>query len=445
MKADEAVPPANNTGHRLSGPLQLLAYLLDLCHQQTSILIKKINMVDWIKQEEACEKLGIQRQTLYAYVSRGQIEVRKDDRNTGRSLYRMDDVTALLMKRSRGRTRKTIAASTMAWGEPIINTRISTISHGRLFYRGQDALVLSENAIFEDVARLLWDADERPVFPAYPPITMEGTPRARAYATLGFAAEAGAPGQALSPVMMYREAAAHIGRIASSFIPELNDQDNAAPLHERMARAWHCEDKTDLIRQCLVLLADQELTTSAFAARVTASTGATLGACALAGLAAFSGPLHGDAPLRVQHLLEGAHRDGVQPAVRRWMSGGQPLPGFGHPLYPDGDPRAARLLSGFTPSDITCELISYVHDLTGLPPTIDVALAALSEYCALPQGGPFFLFAIARSVGWMAHAIEQITTGSMLRPRAHYIGPSIAHGRRSSRSDAEDKDGGTED
>jgi len=108
------------------------------------------------------------------------------------------------------------------------------------------------------------------------------------------------------------------------------------------------------------------------------------------------------------------------------MSSSKTLAGFGHELYPQGDPRAADLLAAFQPSDATKALIDCVERLTGLKPNTDVALAALVEYCQLPEGAAFALFAIGRSVGWIAHSVEQIMDGSHLRPRAHYTGPAIA-------------------
>jgi citrate synthase len=80
------------------------------------------------------------------------------------------------------------------------------------------------------------------------------------------------------------------------------------------------------------------------------------------------------------------------------------------------------------PSQTTGELIACVDTSTGMQPTIDIALAALVENCDLQRDAAFALFAIARSVGWAAHSIEQMTSGSLLRPRAHYIGPAVAEG-----------------
>ncbi|MGI4801432.1 MAG: citrate/2-methylcitrate synthase [Janthinobacterium lividum] len=376
-------------------------------------------------QEEATAALGVRRQTLYAYASRGRIQVCADPNNPRRNLYSAVDVAALLRKRDRGRAHDRIAASTMSWGEPIIDTQISTIWRGRLFYRGQDALRLAATATLEQAAMLLWTVKTPPHFPTEPPEVAHPLSKARACASLGIAAAEGHPAQGLSAAAMKTEAAGLVGRLASALV-ELSDDE--APLHLRLAAAWGCEGQASLLRRALVLLADQELSSSAFAARVAASTGGSMGAAALSGLATLSGPLHGDAPVQVGALLANVRLGGAEPTVRRWLADGVKLPGFGHDLYPEGDPRAAELLSAFESSAAVQALIETVGRLTGLQPTIDVALASLAEQCRLPEGGTFALFAIGRSVGWMAHAIEQVTTGSLLRPRARYCGPEIVEG-----------------
>ncbi len=419
-------------------------------------------------QEEACAALDVRKQTLYAYVSRGQIAVRRDAARVGRNQYSVSDVVTLLDKRRRGRARTTIAASTMAWGEPIVDTRISTVVRGRLYYRGHDAVRLSKTITLEDVARRLWqkgplhdaarleagfepeaietgnghasadDCDDQrddarataPSFPGIPHGLAVASPIARAYAALALAASEGLASNTQGFPGMHAEAARLVGALASGFVRfDAAAAQDARPLHRRLADAWDAAPHADLLRQALVLLADQELTTSAFAVRVAASTGASLGACALAGLAALSGPLHGGAPARVRAFLDDARRDGIENRVKQAIDEADktatPLSGFGHPLYPQGDPRAVSLLAAFPVPAPIQDIIAYVDRHTDRKPTIDVALVALVEYCNLPNDAAFALFAIARSVGWMAHAIEQVSSGTLLRPRARYIGPKI--------------------
>ena len=392
-------------------------------------MIDPINQKNWMTQEQACAALGVRKQTLYAYVSRGQIEVQSDPHNANRNLYRSADIATLLKKRGLGRARKNIAASTMAWGEPIIDTSISTIVRGRLYYRGHDAVTLAASATLEETARLLWDMTELPRFPSFEPVAFNGPIDARVYAALARDASNDRAESAHDAAQRAAQAATLVGRLASNFVDLRADDDG--PLHRRIADAWGVAQHADLLRRVLVLLADQELTSSSFAARVAASTGASLGACMIAGLAAFSGPLHGNAIVRVVQFIDEAKRSGSEAVVRRLIADGEPLPGFGHELYPQGDPRAADLLAAFDAPGAARELIDCVERLTGKQPAIDMALAALVEHCGLPDGAAFALFATARSVGWMAHSIEQIAEGFLLRPRAHYVGPVHATPRKS--------------
>jgi citrate synthase len=174
------------------------------------------------------------------------------------------------------------------------------------------------------------------------------------------------------------------------------------------------------VRQALVLVADHELNASTFVTRVAASTGASVAASLLAGLGALSGPRHGGAGAALLALLDEAGRIGAAPAVAAWLARGRQLPGFGHPLYPQGDVRAAALLGGLAVDQLTEELREAARAATGALPNIDFALAALTRSCGLPPGAPLALFTLGRSVGWAAHAIEQITTGALIRPRARY-------------------------
>ena len=142
----------------------------------------------------------------------------------------------------------------------------------------------------------------------------------------------------------------------------------------------------------------------------------------LAGLSALSGPRHGGAAERMIELVEEAERSGAERAVGRWLAREQRLPGFGHPLYPEGDPRASALLDGFGLDALFASLRDVMEDATGDLPNVDFALAALARVYRLPRDAPFRLFALGRSIGWAAHAIEQAASDQLIRPRALYNG-----------------------
>ena len=175
----------------------------------------------------------------------------------------------------------------------------------------------------------------------------------------------------------------------------------------------------------LVLHADHELNASTFAARVAVSTGASLSAGTLAALATLSGPQHGGASSVVTALVDDlAGAEGsISEALRDWLGEGREVPGFGHRLYPNGDIRARALLGRVAIPAGYAEVRAAAEDLIGEGPNVDFALAALAAAHDLPPAAPMEIFALARSIGWLAHMLEQADTGSIIRPRARYTGP----------------------
>ena len=129
---------------------------------------------------------------------------------------------------------------------------------------------------------------------------------------------------------------------------------------------------------------------------------------------------------RVAALAAQARRDGAEAAVRARLALGSPIPGFGHPLYPDGDPRARALFEALEPPGDYEHVRAAAFAIAGVRPNIDFALCALAEALGLPDDAPFQIFALARSTGWIAHALEQLAAGRLIRPRARYVGPPPA-------------------
>lgn len=376
-------------------------------------------MASWMSMDEACRLLGVRAQTVYAYVSRGKLEVMPDPADTRRSLYRADDVAALARRKQAGRKHETVAANTLSGAEPSIPTALSAFFRGRPYYRGQDAVTLAASASLEDVAQLLWGAAQAVDFSSSTPLRAGKTGRVAAFTTLAGLAAVGHSTQGRLTRVLHEEGQALVGQLANAF----GAQQARQPLHVRFAQGWKQPAKVaELLRTAMVLLADHELTSSAFAARIAASTGASLPACLLAGLTTLSGPLHGDASGRVHSLFSDVERLGEDKVVDHHLSTGSPLPGFGHHLYPDGDPRAAALLALFEPPQAIARFIRKVTRLTGQQPNIDVVLAALVARHRLPADAAFGLFATARSVGLLAHCLEQLGTAQVIRPRGRYVG-----------------------
>ena len=259
---------------------------------------------------------------------------------------------------------------------------------------------------------MLWEAAP----PAFAVVPASDDGPAMALARL---ADRDAPMLGRSRAAWMRDAAMAVAALAAS----LGATASGAALHHRLAARWGLDASgTDLVRRALVLLADHELNPSTFATRVAAATGGAVAAAMLAGLGALSGPRHGGAGAATARLARDAQGD-VTAALADWLARDHPLPGFGHPLYPGGDPRAAALLARIALPDDLADLRDAVAGATGARPNIDFALLALTRAARLPDDAPFRLFAIGRSVGWAAHAMEQVASGHPIRPRAIYRGP----------------------
>jgi len=179
-----------------------------------------------------------------------------------------------------------------------------------------------------------------------------------------------------------------------------------------------------------VLCADHELNVSSFVARCAASAGASPYDVVSAAVATLKGYKHGGAAERVTGLLAEAETPKRSRAlVASRLRRGEALPGFGHPLYAAGDPRASLLLRLAASSGNEAEwrairnLARAGSELLQDHPNLDFGLAAVTRTYRLPAQAPVLLFALGRTVGWIAHAIEEYARGQLIRPRARYTGP----------------------
>jgi len=379
---------------------------------------------------EAAAELGVSRATLYAYVSRGMIG---SEAKIGRRerLYRAEDVRALLERRDKGKSADEAAEGALHLGLPILSSAITMIADDRLSYRGRDAVELARETSLESIATLLWNCKDDPFVDAVPllPKLLGPTPIARAMHALAQASASDAQAFDLSPHGMARTGA-RILRLLSAALTDM--PPSRLPIHEQLGRAFGRPrlGVLGVVRTILVLLADHELNPSTFAARIAASTGANPYLATLAGLATLQGPKHGGGIDRVLAFLdESASSRTPGEAVERRLKRAERMPGFGHPLYPSGDPRAIAVLekleavAGDEPMMARIrDILDAAQSLAGLRPNIDFAVGAAIRVFAWPDDAGLALFAVARASGWIAHAIEQTADQRAIRPRARYVG-----------------------
>ena len=390
--------------------------------------------------------LGVQRASLYSYVSRGLL---KAQRLVGRrgNVYLLSDVQRLVRQRQAVRNPAQLAQSTLDWGQAVLDSAITLVRNGQLYYRGHSAVQLAQSATLEETAMLLWQqssagptgVDEAPARQG-----ARHMPRSAAQALATWFGMATVPRNHLALLHCMGDVLLGLPPPASASSSRPSAQTvTLAPLHQRLAASWQIAadsdakvDATNVLRSALVLCADHELNASSFATRVVASTGASLHASVGAGLAALSGPLHGGMTRHISAHWDEWHgrppkaalAASLQALLEARQTGQTPhyMAGFGHPLYPSGDPRSAYLLA-LLPFDSRREnLIDQVHATTGLHPSLDYSLVAIERALRLPPGAAFVLFALGRTVGWIAHALEQQATGQLIRPRAQYTGAQPA-------------------
>ncbi|HEY8379970.1 MAG TPA: citrate/2-methylcitrate synthase, partial [Nannocystis sp.] len=377
----------------------------------------------------------------------------RSERGEGRERrYSREDLERLKARRDARSGHGAVAAGALRWGEPVLESGLTAIEATGPRYRGHRAVELAETVGFEAVAELLWTGTLPPEEPRWP-VPGLGL-RASALAgllpadppplvTLALAVPALAAadpdryGQA--PEVELGRARALILRMAALAGAGADVTRARAALAEGgVARALLVSlgvpasgRAQALVNRALVLSADHELNVSAFAVRVAASAGADLYACVSAGLAALSGPRHGGMVDRVEALVAEVGRpERARAVVQDRARRGEKVPGFGHPLYPEGDPRGALLLAAaleFAPRSAkvraAAALSEAMQEAGRERPSLDFGLMATGAALGLPPRTAVAMFAIVRAAGWLAHALEQRAAGFLLRPRARYVGP----------------------
>jgi citrate synthase len=395
----------------------------------------------WMSAEEAARALRVNRSTLYAYVSRGFV---RSEARAGRSRerrYSREDVEALHRRTEERRDPEKAPRRALHWGVPVLESAITLIADGRLYYRGHDATELAHSRTVDEVASLIWTGS----FAASIAHRGHRVRVPHAAAALPFVARAQSALAAVSasdPVAFDRRphAVAQTARRILTLLASVAARSTqvAETIDLTLARAWtdgHASDAA-LIRAALILSADHELNVSSFTARCVASAGSNPYAVVIAGLAAIEGTKHGGVGIRVESLLRTLRRTRpVRSALAERLRRGESLDGFGHPLYRDGDPRAIALMKLLRQHYARSLELSFAEDvlraaesLLNERPTIDFVLAVLARVLRLPEGSSLTLFAIGRTIGWLGHAIEQYGQPGIIRPRARYVGPPLLPG-----------------
>jgi citrate synthase len=408
-------------------------------------------VTEWIGAAEAAERLGIKQASLYAYVSRGFLNRRRDADGRA-SIFDSGEIEELARK---GRPRRSGGPA-----ELVIETAVTEIRDSTLRYRGRDATDLAMHRSFEDVALLLWTgelpAEARPAgADDRDGAAWQATAEALA---VGRAAQSALPDgtlplerlQVIVPALaatdpfrlqLDRPAVVAAGRAMiagmTGALPAASGEPApVGPVAARLAAALCTrpvpEGLIRVLNAALVLLADHELAASTLAARVAASMRADPYAVVATGLGAMGGALHGGAALGAELMLGSA--DSVADAPRvvgDLLRRGERLPGFGHFVYTSGDPRAnllLQLVGEYAPGSPQLAIAMAVTDEArrrALPePNIEFALAALARVAGMVRGAGEAIFATGRTAGWLAHALEEYGRNIPIRPRGVYTGQS---------------------
>jgi citrate synthase len=418
-----------------------------------------------LNASEAAARLGVKKATLYAYVSRGLLHrrVALDGRT---SLFDSDELDDLRTGRRR-----------VADGEvgTLVSTRVTDVVDGAVTVAGLDLTALARSGVgYEAVAELLWagaagsGGASPPAAPTEPVRWVRDVEAcalaARVAASLGPDAPAierlrvacaavsttdplrsdlspagvAAAGRRLLPASM-----AALGRAGAAVDPGSEtgsgiDSSAGAAAGSIAGSLWPClsalpatTERVEVLDTALVLLSDHGMATSTFGARIAASVRADPYAIVAAGLGVVGGALHGAASQEVHRLFvaagDGDPAEAIGAARRRlgWF------PGYGHSIHRTRDPRAQVLFEAIDAvwkddprRGVVADVRATVAERTDAIENIDLALGACTWLADMDDGAGEAIFAVARTAGWLAHAIEEYAeTPLRFRPRPRYTGP----------------------
>lgn len=393
--------------------------------------------------QEAATKLGVSVTTIYAYVSRGLIRSEWDDAERREKRYVVEDIERLRKQREGRREgrRPTLSGNVSMPGA--IETKISSIEPGQVRFRGEDSISLARNRSIGEVAALIWLGDPKASEQLFQtrvraPESYRASssrfsglsPIERFQTVLALASDDDATSWDLRAVPAARTGAAILQMLTESIAGKCFEASTG--IADALRSAWAPGHKraTELVRAAIILGADQPADHATLAARTVAAAGATPYAAVSGALAAFRGIRCGGAIGRVDALLsEVARPADAGAALRARLERGEAIPGFGDPIHPSGDPRAAMLLDmvdaaarGSKEHARSKKLVQAAENLLGEKPTLEFAVVALARAMHFPADAPIALAALGRTIGWIGHAIEEYEWQQITPPSFRYTG-----------------------
>jgi len=380
----------------------------------------------YLSAKQAAARLGVSVSTIYAYVSRKGIRSARVPGSKIR-LYWEADIESL-----RGAPNPP--------GEVLAGqTAITLLTSEGHFYRGHDALRLSETATLEDVCKILWDGpipgfeqsvSKQPrIYPQLMQHMTGGTITEKLAALLPVLERSNPRAHDISPAGFRRSGIDILAWFASLMCERDHPVDR--PFHLQIAEARNAgAPYADLIRQILVLCADHELDPSTYAVRAIANSGASPYQTVVGGLASAGGRRLPFGRMRAMSQMLTEIITGPDPAepILSRLREGEPVCGFGSTIYANGDPRARFLLAsmrgkiGDDPAFRRLErAIEAAAEAMLGPPDLMILVCFVGHKLAF-TGQEGLLLRFARVAGWIAHAIEQYHGQNLVRSRSTYVG-----------------------
>ena len=401
--------------------------------------------------KEAADELGVKIGTIYAYVSRGLIRSRAAKEGQRNRLYSREDVTRLLIRRQMRLSLEPSAENVLSWAAPVLETGISLIEDGNLYYCGIPIEDVALRLTAEELAALVWTEDATNAVELFDHRRHPSAAKFRnKLVDLGIDRREwlSVPAfQIILPIAMADDPVAFDLRLESIALSGARilrlltalgagDVSENISLAEMLQRGWQPNDESSvrLFDLAFIICADHQLKLATFAARVVAALGTTPYSVVNTGITALAGPHQGGYTEACEVFLDEVKTPDNAIAVicsRMRRSESFPVPGFHNPLYPEGDPRARLLLNALydeypdSPAIILARSIQdTVFRLRGERPKVEFALAIFRRHFGLPPNSTLGIFALGRIIGWIGHAIQQYRSKQTIQPRIRYTGPA---------------------